>query len=92
MPFFDEPTKLQRKQLFRLRAICSGVDVTISHDEIASMLHRVKTRDKAIDWFEQIILRKLTERRDSIDFTLAQLMKWRADEAEKLTDCVLTPD
>ncbi len=96
---FGEPTELQLEQLSRLREICSGADVTISHDEIASMLHRVKTRDEAIDWFEQIILRKLTERRDSLDFTLDRLKQWRAGEClldhaaapqEMPTDCALT--
>ena len=77
---FGEPTETQREQMFQLRAICAGLDVTIPYDELASLLHKSKTRDKAIVSLEKIIRRQLITRRDSIDYTLAALKRWRAGE------------
>ncbi len=96
-----EPTEKQREQLFQLEAICAGVDVTITYDELASMLHKSKTRDKAIVLLANIIRRKLIARRDTIDFKLAELKRWRAGDGlldhaaatEAMpTDCALTTD
>jgi hypothetical protein len=96
---FGEPTETQREKLFHLQAICARVDVTIPYEDLASLLHKSKTRDKAIVSLEKIIRRQLIARRDTIDYTLAALKRWRSSEClrdhaaapqETPTDCALT--